>query len=95
MPIYEYYCEKCTAKEEVIQKVGEPAPAVCPNCKASGSLKKSVTLSSFHLKGGGWYKDLYSSNKPQAPKKIDESKSSPASDTKKEDKLDKSTKKDE
>lgn len=63
MPIYEYFCEKCHETNEVLQKVGEEAPKKCPQCGASATLKKIVSNSAFHLKGGGWYKDLYSSTK--------------------------------
>jgi putative FmdB family regulatory protein len=63
MPIYEYACEKCHEKQEFIQKFGEDAPEICLKCHAKGSLKKSVSNSTFHLKGGGWYKDLYASKK--------------------------------
>lgn len=66
MPIYEYFCSQCASKQEIIHKVSEPAPLVCPNCQAQGTLKKAVTTGSFHLKGGGWYKDLYASPKKEA-----------------------------
>jgi putative FmdB family regulatory protein len=66
MPIYEYICEQCHMREELLQKFNEPSPHECPTCHAAGSLKKIVTRSSFHLKGGGWYKDLYSSSKPES-----------------------------
>ncbi len=76
MPIYEYACDKCHMKEEFIQKFDAAAPESCPHCNAKGSLKKVVTSSSFHLKGGGWYKDLYASKKPaESP-----SQSKPSSD---------------
>ncbi|MDP3695113.1 MAG: zinc ribbon domain-containing protein, partial [Desulfocapsaceae bacterium] len=31
----------------------------CPECK--GSVKKVMSMSSFQLKGGGWYADGYAS----------------------------------
>ncbi len=61
MPLYEYRCKKCEHLEEVLQKASDPAPAVCPECGAKKSMAKEVSLTSFQLKGGGWYKDLYSS----------------------------------
>lgn len=74
MPIYEYICEKCHKKEEIIQRFGDEAPELCPACSARGTLKKTVTTGSFHLKGGGWYKDLYASTKkPEATKSSDSS----------------------
>lgn len=61
MPIYEYACEKCAAETEVFQKVSDPAPESCPSCGAKDTMSRLVSRSSFRLKGGGWYSDLYSS----------------------------------
>ncbi len=58
MPIYEYICESCHKELEVIQKISEPQLKECPQCKES-SLKRKASMSAFHLKGGGWYKDGY------------------------------------
>lgn len=69
MPIYEYSCDQCHSVQEILQKVNEDAPKECPKCHGLNSLKKVVSNSSFHLKGGGWYKDLYSSTKDEKPKK--------------------------
>ncbi len=82
MPIYEYACEECHAKEEILQKFGEETPEVCPNCHAQGTLKKTVTSSAFHLKGGGWYKDLYSSSKKSDTTSSSSSSSSESGSTK-------------
>lgn len=46
-----------------MHKVSDPAPAECPECKAQGTLEKRVSRTSFQLKGGGWYSDLYASTK--------------------------------
>lgn len=64
MPIYEYSCSHCHELSEVLQKLNEKAPELCPSCQKSGGMEKVVSHSAFHLKGGGWYKDLYSSKKP-------------------------------
>lgn len=82
MPIYEYDCETCKSREEIIQKFDEKTPEECPNCHAKGTLKKVVTSSAFHLKGGGWYKDLYSSTKTEGTKSKD---AAPSKETKKEE----------
>lgn len=63
MPIYEYRCQKCGKELELLHKVSDPAPTVCPECNAEGSLERLVSRTSFQLKGGGWYSDLYSSAK--------------------------------
>lgn len=57
MPIYEYACRSCGHEFEAILKTTDPAPP-CPKC--DGAPEKKVSLAAFHLKGGGWYKDLYS-----------------------------------
>ncbi len=62
MPIFEYRCSACGHLEEVLQKHTDPAPAECPRCHAAQTMAKELSLSAFHLKGGGWYKDLYSSS---------------------------------
>jgi putative FmdB family regulatory protein len=59
MPIYEYECTSCCNVFEVFQRMTEDPLTACPDC--SGSVKKLVSVSSFQLKGGGWYADGYSS----------------------------------
>lgn len=62
MPIYVYGCNECGAVEEHIQRFSDPPLTECSSC--GGRLEKQVTTAAFQLKGGGWYKDLYSSSKP-------------------------------
>ncbi|MBM4279881.1 MAG: zinc ribbon domain-containing protein [Deltaproteobacteria bacterium] len=64
MPIFEYRCAACGHLEELLQKHNDPAPAECPACGKSQTMGKELSASAFHLKGGGWYKDLYSSSSP-------------------------------
>jgi putative FmdB family regulatory protein len=59
MPIYEYECNSCCNVFEVFQRMTEDSLTNCPDC--SGPVKKLVSMSSFQLKGGGWYADGYSS----------------------------------
>jgi putative FmdB family regulatory protein len=59
MPIYEYECTSCCNVFEIFQSMTEEPLTACPAC--SGSVKKLVSMSSFQLKGGGWYTDGYSS----------------------------------
>ncbi len=63
MPIYEYACGKCGHEVELMQKVSDPPPAKCEKC-GSKKMSRVVSRTSFQLKGGGWYKDLYSSSTP-------------------------------
>lgn len=63
MPIYEFVCEDCGRIVERLQKVDDPPPEACPEC--GGKMAKIMSRNSFQLKGGGWYKDLYSSSKAE------------------------------
>jgi len=76
MPIYEYVCDKCGKLNDVLQKVNDPPPEQCNACGAKGALKKIVSRSSFILRGGGWYSDLYSSTKKDGAGKTSESSGS-------------------
>ena len=58
MPIYEYICEKCGSHIELIQKISDAPLKRCSKCK--GKLEKTVSRTSFQLKGSGWYATDYS-----------------------------------
>jgi putative FmdB family regulatory protein len=74
MPIYEYQCQKCGEEFEVFQGITAPAVKSCKFCK--GSVQKLMSLSSFHLKGGGWYATDYGGKKAPAPEKKEVASSS-------------------
>jgi putative FmdB family regulatory protein len=63
MPIYEYECQSCGHRFEEWQKMSDKPVKVCPKCKAR-KVEKLISHTSFQLKGGGWYSDLYASQKP-------------------------------
>ena len=63
MPIYEYECQACGHRFEEWQKMSDEPIKVCPKCKKR-KVEKLISQTSFQLKGGGWYSDLYSSAKP-------------------------------
>nr|MBF0222477.1 zinc ribbon domain-containing protein [Desulfobulbaceae bacterium] len=65
MPIYEYECQDCHNVIEVTQSIADEPKTDCPVCP--GQLKKIISRSSFHLKGGGWYSDGYSDTKTACP----------------------------
>ncbi|MBL6976389.1 MAG: zinc ribbon domain-containing protein [Deltaproteobacteria bacterium] len=54
MPTYEYQCDGCGDEFEKEQRITEPAGAVCPSCGSSDT-HRLISLSSFVLKGSGWY----------------------------------------
>ena len=66
MPLYEYHCGSCRAEFELIRKFNETDLEVCPHC-GQAQVSRKTSRPSFHLKGGGWYKDSYSSNPSPAP----------------------------
>lgn len=57
MPLYEYECQSCHQRIEVLQKFSDPPPATCASC--GGALAKLVSAPAFHLKGSGWYATDY------------------------------------
>lgn len=67
MPTYEYVCKACGHEFEKEQRISEAPIKTCPSCKAKQA-KRLISRTSFHLKGGGWYSDLYSSTKKDAKK---------------------------
>lgn len=68
MPIYEYKCKKCGIVFEVIQKFSDALIKKCEEC--GGPVEKLISMSSFHLKGTGWYKTDYAS-KPKPKSEVD------------------------
>ena len=67
MPIYEYLCASCGYQFEEVQKFNEPPLEECPDC-GKNSARRQVSMSAFHLKGGGWYKDGYSGKSDESEK---------------------------
>ncbi len=70
MPIYEYKCGKCGKQFEVFQKMSDADARSCRFCE--GPVKKLMSLSSFHLKGSGWYTTDYGGKKPSTRDSKDE-----------------------
>ena len=53
MPLYEYLCDACGHRFELIQKFSDPPVTTCPKC--SGVVHKVISAPAFQLKGTGWY----------------------------------------
>lgn len=66
MPVYEYQCKACGRDFEYQQRMSDPDKTVCEAC--GGALDRLISRTAFSLKGGGWYKDLYASPKPEGGK---------------------------
>ena len=80
MPIYEYKCQKCGKQYEAFQGINEPDLKSCKFCK--GNVHKLVSLSSFSLKGSGWYTTDYAGKKPPVAAKAEKTKTSESSTAK-------------
>lgn len=53
MPLYEYECESCGHRFEVIQKFSDALVDTCPKC--SGKVTKLFSSPAIQFKGSGWY----------------------------------------
>jgi putative FmdB family regulatory protein len=53
MPLYEFQCQQCGKRTEVLQRFEDPPPAACPAC--GGDLKKLFSAPAVQFKGSGFY----------------------------------------
>lgn len=58
MPLYEYDCQRC-GTFEVKQKMSDEPLSTHAEC--GEPVVRKISLTSFSLKGGGWYSDGYAS----------------------------------
>jgi putative FmdB family regulatory protein len=59
MPLYEYRCEACQQRFEVIRKFSDPQLDVCMLC-GKGPVHRQVSSPAIQFKGSGWYITDYS-----------------------------------
>ena len=62
MPLYEYQCEECGQRTEVLQRVGAPPIGPCASC--GGEMRRLVSAPAFRFKGSGWYVTDYARKGP-------------------------------
>lgn len=78
MPLYEYACEACGHRFEIIQKFSDLLIETCPKC--GGHVRKLQSAPAFQFKGSGWYitdyarKDQSGGSKDTAKEPVSESK---------------------
>ena len=53
MPLYEYQCQKCGERFEIIQKFSDPLLTAHETC--GGEVKKLLSAPAIQFKGSGWY----------------------------------------
>jgi putative FmdB family regulatory protein len=98
MPIYEYECEACGNRFELIQKFSDPLVDVCPKC-GERKVHKLLSSPAIKFKGTGWYITDYAKKgggESESSKSGDKSEAKPAdkSGADKSDKADKGDKSD-
>ena len=82
MPIYEYECEPCDKRFEVIQRLSDSSTTTCPDCRRP--VRKLISSpAGLIFKGSGWYINDYAkkgtgtgtgTGEGADPKKTDSSK---------------------
>lgn len=92
MPIYEYKCEHCDDTFEILQKINEKPLTECIMCH-EGPVKKLISVSSFVLKGSGFYVNDYPSASRKTAKGEEKEKGSKSSESKSTDSTKSSAKK--
>jgi len=84
MPLYEYQCESCGQRFEVIQKFSDPPADTCKKC-GKGPVVRLQSSPAIQFKGTGWYITDYakkgSSEATTPAAKTDASKTGSSSDT--------------
>ncbi len=94
MPLYEYQCDECDHRFEVIQKFSDAPVETCPKCGAP--VKKLLSSPAIQFKGSGWYVTDYaragkSDGSGAGKSESGESSAAPASETKSESKTESKT----
>lgn len=76
MPLYEYECEQCGHRFELIRKFSDPPLEACPKC--GGPIRKLMSSPAIQFKGTGWYITDYAKKDQVAPSKTGEQKTGDA-----------------
>ncbi len=98
MPLYEYECDACGHRFEVIQKFSDALVDTCPKC--AGVVHKLVSSPAIQFKGTGWYitdyakKDTANAGKTDGSKEQDGSKDKDSASSEKSEKKESTTKSD-
>jgi putative FmdB family regulatory protein len=89
LPIYEYQCTNCGRTVEEMQRITDEPLQKCPFCK--GKLRRLISLTSFQLKGTGWYATDYKDKGKKAKAEKPTAKSSEKKEIKTGTKTDKTS----
>ena len=80
MPIYEYECEACGNRFELIQRLSDEPVVICPGC-GKPKVHKLMSSPAIQFKGSGFYINDYAKKGSGEP-----SKSAGAAESKSDDK---------
>lgn len=53
MPLYEYECQSCGRRTELLQRFSDEPLTTCPEC--GGKVRKLLSAPAVQFKGTGWY----------------------------------------
>jgi putative FmdB family regulatory protein len=84
MPLYEYECESCGHRFELIQRFADPPAERCAAC-GKGPIHKLLSAPAIHFKGTGWYVTDYANKKSDGSPKTDSGAPKPDSSSKSDD----------
>jgi len=86
MPLYEYQCDSCGHRFELIRKFSDPPVETCPKC--GGTVQKLVSSPAFQFKGSGWYVTDYAKKSDSTKSETKGEKVETKTETKSETKSD-------
>ncbi len=69
VPIYEYECESCDERFELMQKFSDKPVKKCPKC--GGAVHKVLSPPALLFKGTGWYVTDYANPERKKAQKAD------------------------
>jgi putative FmdB family regulatory protein len=76
MPLYEYLCDACGRRFELIRKFSDPPLEACPTC--GGTVRKLVSSPAFQFKGTGFYITDYAKKDQASAAQSEDAKSNAA-----------------
>ena len=80
MPLYEYECESCGSRFEVIQRFSDAPVAACRRC--AGPVHRLLSAPAIQFKGTGWYvTDYRKSGSGKEPSSESQTQTPAATDT--------------
>jgi putative FmdB family regulatory protein len=70
MPLYEYQCDACGSRFELIRRFSDPPAEICTSCGAS-PVRKLFSSPAIQFKGSGWYITDYGRKDQKSDQKSD------------------------